>query len=118
MSADPMLTMIATLQQQVAGLEARVRELENERRAPAPATAAPAGDPLAVHRAKERAEIIAALEEHNWNRQAAAAKLGLPRRTMYRRLIEYGIQTGDSRSGITKGEKARAKAKGQALPRS
>ncbi len=39
----------------------------------------------------EKEEILAALAECNWNRAAAAAKLGLPRRTFYRRLKEFKI---------------------------
>ena len=40
---------------------------------------------------QERQRIVAALEEHNWNKSKAAAALGIPRRTFYRRLTAYGI---------------------------
>jgi transcriptional regulator with GAF, ATPase, and Fis domain len=40
----------------------------------------------------EKERIIGALRASNWNRVKAAHMLGLPRRTFYRRLKEYGIQ--------------------------
>jgi transcriptional regulator with GAF, ATPase, and Fis domain len=39
----------------------------------------------------ERERILAALSSSNWNRARAAKTLGVPRRTFYRRLKEYGI---------------------------
>ena len=42
-------------------------------------------------KAEERRRILAALEAASWNRVKAAAKMGIPRRTFYRRLKEYGI---------------------------
>jgi transcriptional regulator with GAF, ATPase, and Fis domain/serine/threonine protein kinase/predicted negative regulator of RcsB-dependent stress response len=39
----------------------------------------------------ERERILAALSSSNWNRVRAAKILGVPRRTFYRRLKEYGI---------------------------
>jgi serine/threonine-protein kinase PknK len=39
----------------------------------------------------ERERILAALSASNWNRVQAAKTLGVPRRTFYRRLKEYGI---------------------------
>ncbi len=47
---------------------------------------------LDVHRKGERERILAALARCNWNRVKAAKLVGLPRRTFYRRLKEYGIQ--------------------------
>jgi transcriptional regulator with GAF, ATPase, and Fis domain/tetratricopeptide (TPR) repeat protein len=47
---------------------------------------------LDAHKAGERERILAALKECNWNRVKAAQVIGLPRRTFYRRLKEYGIQ--------------------------
>ena len=43
-------------------------------------------------RAGEKERIVGALQTCNWNRVKAATMLGLPRRTFYRRLKEYGIQ--------------------------
>jgi DNA-binding NtrC family response regulator len=60
----------------------------------APPTAAPegaTGSPLAQHKSSERQRIIAALEQVNWNKVRAAEVLGMPRRTLYRRLREYGL---------------------------
>lgn len=47
---------------------------------------------LDAHRADERERILEALTSCNWNRVKAAQMVGLPRRTFYRRLKEYGIQ--------------------------
>jgi transcriptional regulator with GAF, ATPase, and Fis domain len=50
------------------------------------------GTSLDVHKAEERERILLALSSCNWNRVKAAEMVGLPRRTFYRRLKEYGIQ--------------------------
>ena len=42
-------------------------------------------------KALERQRILVALEATGWNRARAAAELGMPRRTFYRRLNEHGI---------------------------
>ncbi len=47
---------------------------------------------LSQHRNEEREQILRALQTCNWNRVKAAELIGLPRRTFYRRLREYGIQ--------------------------
>ncbi|WP_242515789.1 sigma 54-interacting transcriptional regulator [Sorangium cellulosum] len=47
---------------------------------------------LDAHKASERERILLALSSCNWNRVKAAQIVGLPRRTFYRRLKEYGIQ--------------------------
>jgi serine/threonine-protein kinase PknK len=47
---------------------------------------------LKTHRDAEKERIIGALQACNWNRVRAARMVGLPRRTFYRRLKEYGIQ--------------------------
>ncbi len=44
------------------------------------------------HKAREKARILEALRAAGWNRLKAAERLGIPRRTFYRRLSEYGIQ--------------------------
>ncbi len=44
------------------------------------------------HRRDERERILEALRSCNWNRVKAAEVSGIPRRTFYRRLREYGIQ--------------------------
>lgn len=56
------------------------------------ATAQPstAPSPLAVRKASEH-KVVDALEEANWNKVRAAQVLGMPRRTLYRRLQEYGL---------------------------
>ena len=59
-------------------------------------TSAPPGRGVAAtideHRATEKDRILQALSDSNWNRVRAAELVGLPRRTFYRRLKEYGIQ--------------------------
>jgi DNA-binding NtrC family response regulator len=47
---------------------------------------------VSEHRRDERDRILEALRESNWNRVKAAEISGIPRRTFYRRLREYGIQ--------------------------
>ena len=47
---------------------------------------------VSEHRRDERDRILDALRESNWNRVKAAEIIGIPRRTFYRRLREYGIQ--------------------------
>ena len=47
---------------------------------------------VSQHRREERDRILEALRECNWNRVKAAEISGIPRRTFYRRLREYGIQ--------------------------
>ncbi|MBL8601658.1 MAG: sigma 54-interacting transcriptional regulator [Myxococcales bacterium] len=49
------------------------------------------GSLTAARRASERARIVDALERANWNKVRAADLLGMPRRTLYRRLKEYGL---------------------------
>lgn len=47
---------------------------------------------LSQHRLDERERILQALKACNWNRVKAAELAGIPRRTFYRRLRQYGIQ--------------------------
>jgi serine/threonine-protein kinase PknK len=44
------------------------------------------------HKAAEKERILGALAACNWNRLQAARMIGLPRRTFYRRLKEFGIE--------------------------
>ena len=43
------------------------------------------------YKEEEKQRILNALEEAGWNRVRAAKAMGIPRRTFYRRLKEYGI---------------------------
>ena len=43
---------------------------------------------------REKERILEALERYAWNRAKAAHALGMPRRTFYRRLTEFGILSG------------------------
>ena len=58
-----------------------------------PAAAAPATKARSQeeHKGGEKDKILAALAKSNWNRVQAAKLIGIPRRTFYRRLKEYGI---------------------------
>lgn len=62
--------------------------------APSPGGAAPA-PPAPYVEPDERARIVAALEQTRWNKRKAAELLGMPRRTLYRRLHEHGLLTDD-----------------------
>jgi transcriptional regulator with GAF, ATPase, and Fis domain len=42
-------------------------------------------------RSREKQQILEALEACNWNKSKAARELGMPRRTFYRRLKDYGV---------------------------
>jgi DNA-binding NtrC family response regulator len=57
-----------------------------------PSTPAPRATKYADHLAIEKDRILQALESSGWNRVQAAKTLGIPRRTFYRRLKEFGIQ--------------------------
>lgn len=48
---------------------------------------------LSEHQRQERTRMAEALELSGWNRVRAAQILGMPRRTFYRRLKEYGLQS-------------------------
>ncbi len=67
---------------------------EEDERIPTPAPGAPPPSNLEEWKAHERRKILEALEAAGWNRVRAAGKLGMPRRTFYRRLREYGILEG------------------------
>ncbi|MEY4575918.1 MAG: hypothetical protein RL701_621, partial [Pseudomonadota bacterium] len=43
------------------------------------------------HKLEEKQRILHALEAAGWNRVKAAQALGMPRRTFYRRLVDYSI---------------------------
>lgn len=47
---------------------------------------------LSSHHDDEKSRICEALSACNWNRVKAAEMLGMPRRTFYRRLKQYGLQ--------------------------
>ena len=47
--------------------------------------------PTVVRKATERQRILDALEQTNWNKVRAAEVLGMPRRTLYRRLRDFGL---------------------------
>ena len=67
-------------------------EVEEVQPTGAQATPPPAN--LEEWKAHERRKILEALESAGWNRVKAAGRLGMPRRTFYRRLREYGILEG------------------------
>jgi serine/threonine-protein kinase PknK len=59
------------------------------RTGPPPATSR--AESKTEHKAAERERILSALTASNWNRAQAAQRLGVPRRTFYRRLKEFGL---------------------------
>ncbi len=80
--------MIAGLEERVRDLEVRLREVERGPVAPAPAVV----ETRNAYQDDEKARILEALRTHKWNRLKAAESLGIPRRTFYRRLQEFGIE--------------------------
>jgi serine/threonine-protein kinase PknK len=56
-----------------------------------PSTSPPSRKPSQAQADTEQQAIVAILREHGGNRVKAAAALGMPRRTFYRRLKEYGL---------------------------
>jgi len=63
----------------------------NGRAGPRASTRPPSSQSSVEHKAAERERILGALSACNWNRLQAAKMIGLPRRTFYRRLKEFGI---------------------------
>jgi serine/threonine-protein kinase PknK len=55
------------------------------------ASGPPRAENKAEYKAAERDRILAALGACNWNRAKAAEMIGVPRRTFYRRLKEFGL---------------------------
>jgi serine/threonine-protein kinase PknK len=65
---------------------------EQEPRASVPPSIRKSRRSSVPQRLEERDSILSALEQCNWNRLRAAELLGIPRRTLYRRLKQYKIQ--------------------------
>jgi transcriptional regulator with GAF, ATPase, and Fis domain len=74
---------------------ARSGSSSNELRSRTPSVAPPSASSQmgsqAEFKAAERERILSALTACNWNRVQAAKMIGVPRRTFYRRLKEFGI---------------------------
>ncbi|MFO0711193.1 MAG: sigma-54-dependent Fis family transcriptional regulator [Sandaracinus sp.] len=68
---------------------ALVDELDDDEDEPATEGTLPENEE--AWKAQEKRKILEALEAASWNRVRAAKNLGMPRRTFYRRLKEYGI---------------------------
>ncbi len=62
-----------------------------EARSPETSSVSPRPRSHEEHRENEKERILGALTRCNWNRVQAAKVLGIPRRTFYRRLKDYGI---------------------------
>jgi hypothetical protein len=59
-----------------------------------PVVVLPVPKNLTEHMLAERAAILEALEATRWDRSKAAERLGMPRRTFYRRMEDYGLLEG------------------------
>lgn len=113
--SDQTLLLLAQLQQRVLAQEERIRSLEDRMRVLDQKVSQPSPPATLVeHREQERLRILAALEATNWNKFEAADRIGMARRTLYRKLKEYGIQERDMRSGVAKREKQKAKGRAHA----
>jgi transcriptional regulator with GAF, ATPase, and Fis domain/tetratricopeptide (TPR) repeat protein len=68
-------------------------QAELDRTSPLPSELPPGERPgdLQTFKVREKERILAALDRNAWNRAKAATSLGIPRRTFYRRLSEFGI---------------------------
>ena len=55
------------------------------------ASSPPRAESKAEYKESERQRILSALTACNWNRVKAAEMVGVPRRTFYRRLKEFGL---------------------------
>lgn len=71
-----------------------------------PSAILPPPKDLTEHALAERAAIIEALEATRWDRSKAADRLGMARRTFYRRMEDYGLLEGAKPRGAT-AQKAR-----------
>jgi len=73
--------------------DGRSRPGEDEAMAPrtAPPPAAPDEAQGAGRFAAQKESIVRALEEHRWNRGAAAAALGMDRSTLWRKMKRLGL---------------------------
>ena len=59
---------------------------------PAPYRRPPAPRTLALLETTERDAIVAALQKTGWDKEAAAAELGISRATIYRKVKRFGIR--------------------------
>ncbi|MET0386940.1 MAG: sigma-54-dependent Fis family transcriptional regulator, partial [Polyangiales bacterium] len=58
---------------------------------PSQRPSSPLVENVSHHKLEEKQRILHALEAAGWNRVKAAQALGMPRRTFYRRLVDYSI---------------------------
>jgi transcriptional regulator with GAF, ATPase, and Fis domain/tetratricopeptide (TPR) repeat protein len=70
----------------------RESRISSSHHTPRSSSRRPPKSTLSQYRNEERERILKALQACNWNRVKAAELSGIPRRTFYRRLREYGIQ--------------------------
>jgi hypothetical protein len=111
--------LMAAMRDGEAAAMVAVRDLVSKLKAtPAltPATPVPpAPQNLSEHMAAERASMVEALEATRWDRGAAAERVGMSRRTFYRRMTEYGLLEGAKPRGI-KAQRLRAEAAAKLKP--
>jgi DNA-binding NtrC family response regulator len=60
-------------------------------------TTAPASERIPTLRESERAHIVRALEATAWNKKEAARLLDISRGTLYRKIVEYGLEPASPR---------------------
>ena len=76
-------------------LEAGMSELQAEERGSTAVDSTSAAPRFEEKAAGEREQVIQVLRECRWNRSRAAARLGMHRTTLWRKMREWGIQEGE-----------------------
>ena len=61
--------------------------------------------PVPVRAEAERAHIVRVLDSVSWNKKQAASVLEISRGTLYRKIVEYGLE-GDTRPSRNKTRRA------------
>lgn len=113
--------VLAAVRDGEAAAQKALRELVGRVKASAAlAPVAPVPPPpqnLSEHMASERGAMVEALEATRWDRGAAAERMGMSRRTFYRRMTEYSLLEGAKPRGI-KAQRLRQQAaeKGRVAP--
>ena len=72
------------------------------------AAAAPTSDRLPTLADSERAHIVRVLEAVDWNKKEAARVLDISRGTLYRKIVEYGLEPEDGKAAVRRAKEPTA----------